>query len=326
MAPIPNAGSPSLDLDLHEDQVAIADAVSSFCAAQLDLAALKKMQPEFSLPQWQALAQLGVFTPATILGEGGALEICAVSEALGRHVFPGPVAATYLAAQLLQEPELSALVEGRALVSLSNAQEDLLPFGSLARIFLQCDGNHIHQGAPAAALQSIHTLGGEPWARGQLKLQKHQLANADHAFLLHHISSAAYLAAAGLQLVKESADYANVRKQFGKTLGEFQGVAHPLADCQISLCAAQQLARAAACSFDHNDRAQAQRYGAAAKISAHRAALKSAYTCHQVYAGIGITLEGPAFHITRRIRQLASQAPGLAACAEQLLQDGGLGV
>src|SRR5690606_12629717 len=97
----------TLDLDFNEDQRIIADAVAGFCAHHIDLHHLKQMQPEFSLKAWQALAALGIFSPATQQGEGGALEICAISEALGQHVFPGPVAATYLAAQLLSDKELS---------------------------------------------------------------------------------------------------------------------------------------------------------------------------------------------------------------------------
>ncbi len=320
----------TLDLSFNEDQHAIADAVNSFCSDHSDLHNLKKMHPVFSLSQWQALAQLGVFAPATSAGEGGALEICAISEALGRHVFPGPVAATFLAAQVLQGDELASVIEGRALVSLSHINETLLPWGSDAQIFLQIDGAHIHliqvhRAESKNKLEKVQTLGGEPWARSTLSIKTRNLAGSERALLLNHISSAAYLSGAGMQLVKEASDYANIRKQFGKTLGEFQGVAHPLADCQISLTAAESLARAAACCFDQSDLVKAKEYSAAARLSASRAALKSAYVCHQIFAGIGITLEGPAFHITRRIRQIVSQAPGNKAAQETLLKQIKLG-
>jgi len=322
--------SPStLDLDFNEDQCAIADAVASFCADNIDLHNLKQMQPTFSLTPWEALAQLGVFVPATSQGEGGALEICAISEALGRYVFPGPVAATYLAAQILMDAELLSLIEGRSLVSLgnigSNKQAMLMPFAAQAKSFLLTDGKNIYRAEPVGDITTVDTLGGEPWGRVTIKVGA-KLPSSERALAMNAISTAAYLSAAGLQLVKESSDYANTRKQFGKTLGEFQGVAHPLADCHISLTAAQQLARAAACCFDAGNLQQAQQYAAGARLSANRAALKAAHTCHQVYAGIGITLEGPAFHITRRIRQLVSQAPGDHAAKEFLLKQIGLGV
>lgn len=319
----------TLDLDFNEDQCAIANAVENFCKDHTDLHELKKMQPLFSLKPWQALAALGVFAPATSLGEGGALEICAISEVLGRFVFPGPVAATYLATQLLENAELSSIIEGRCIVSLgtlgSNKQAMLMPFAELATLFLLTDGKTVYRAEASGNITSVNTLGGEAWGRVNIKVGA-KLTNSARALCLNAISTAAYLTGAGLQLVKESSEYANTRKQFGKTLGEFQGVAHPLADCQISLTAAQQLARAAACCFDENNLTQAQQYAAGARLSANRAALKAAYTCHQVYAGVGITLEGPAFYMTRRIRQLASQAPGDQAAKTFLLNQIGLGV
>lgn len=317
-----------MDLDFNEDQCAIADAVASFCVDNTDLHKLKQMQPTFSVKPWQALAKLGVFAPASSQGEGGALEICAIAETLGRFVFPGPVTATYLAAQLLKDAELVSLIEGQSLVSLgnigSNKQAMLMPFAKQAKFFLLTDGKNIYRAETVGEITAVNTLGGEPWGRVTIKVGA-KFTNSERALCINAISTAAWLSGAGLQLVKESSDYANTRKQFGLSLGEFQGVAHPLADCQISLTAAQQLARAAACYFDAGNLPQAQQYAAGARLSANRAALKAAHTCHQVYAGIGITLEGPAFHITRRIRQLVSQAPGDHAARQSLLKHIGLG-
>jgi hypothetical protein len=58
---------------------------------------------------------------------------------------------------------------------------------------------------------------------------------------------------------------------------------------------------------------------AAARLSARRAALDAAHTCHQLFGAVGITLEGPVFHISRRLRQLASQPPGESAARASLL-------
>ena len=87
-------------------------------------------------------------------------------------------------------------------------------------------------------------------------------------------------------------------------------MAHPLADGWVQLAGAATLARAAAFRFD---RAGGKPPGpdaiaaaGAARISAARAAAGAAHVCHQVFGAIGITLEGPVFHVSRRIRQLAS--------------------
>jgi hypothetical protein len=108
------------------------------------------------------------------------------------------------------------------------------------------------------------------------------------------------------------------RKQFGKALGEFQAVAHPLADCSMALGAASGLARAAGFHFDAQAEG-ARASAAAARLSATRAAVEAAHVCHQLFGALGITLEGPVFHISRRIRQLASQPPGDAAARAEVV-------
>jgi len=56
----------------------------------------------------------------------------------------------------------------------------------------------------------------------------------------------------------------------------------------------------------------------AAHYAARRAATEAAHTCHQVFGAVGITLEGPAFHLSRKILQLAAMAPGVEATTEAL--------
>ena len=45
----------------------------------------------------------------------------------------------------------------------------------------------------------------------------------------------------------------------------------------------------------------------------------AAHVAHQVFGAIGITLEGPVFRVSRRLRQLASQPPTDAAAREAVL-------
>ncbi len=152
--------------------------------------------------------------------------------------------------------------------------------------------------------------------------------DAGRGFTISNISTAAYLASAAWRLLTDASAHAATRKQFGKTLGEFQAVAHPLADCAIGLTAAQALARAAASNFDSAGTGalhEASCLAAGAVMSARRASLNAAYVCHQVFAGIGITLDGPAFHISRRIRQLASAPPAGTREQDLLLVEAGLG-
>jgi alkylation response protein AidB-like acyl-CoA dehydrogenase len=178
-------------------------------------------------------------------------------------------------------------------------------------------------------VQPVATLGGETWGRALLKADA-TLPASPRAFIIGNIAAAAYLVGAAWQLLQSTSAHAATRKQFGKPLGDFQAVAHPLADCAIGLTAAQTLARAAACSFDDSDiddgLQQASSRACAALLSARRASLGTAFACHQVFAGVGITLEGPVFHISRRIRQVASTPPTGGRERDVLLNAIGLGV
>ncbi|HEY6131192.1 MAG TPA: acyl-CoA dehydrogenase family protein [Halioglobus sp.] len=321
-----------LDLAYNEDQEAIRVAIDRFCN-QHDLADIARQSgAPFPRELWLQLADLGAFYPAApgYTEAGGALEVCAISEMLGQHVFPGPIAATYLAIQVLDADDAAPVIDGRALVSLSSAGSTLLPWGSAADLFLTVDASNIARAFAPDRIEPVPTLGGETWGRAALRIDS-LLTNATRGLILANISAAAYLASAGWQLVKEASAHAATRRQFGKPLGDFQAVSHPLADCAIGITAAQTLARAAACNVDraedsdNKDLLQAQCLAAAALCSARRASLNAAYACHQVFAGIGVTLEGPAFHISRRIRQLASTPPVGAGEQELLLAAAGLG-
>ena len=65
---------------------------------------------------WRELAELGVLALATPEGDGGARELVAALESLGAAVFPGPLAATFLATQVLDEKERLVLDSGEAMI------------------------------------------------------------------------------------------------------------------------------------------------------------------------------------------------------------------
>ena len=317
---------PGLDLGFNEDQEAVRAAVHRFCTQRgvIDLA--RQSGAPFPRDLWRELAAVGVFYPAAPGNEaGGALEACAIAEILGEQAFPGPVAATYIAIQALGEELAGQLIEGASVVSLSGTDSTLLPYGTEADIFLVAGDGNLDLAHKPAHVEPVPTLGGETWGRAPLKIDR-PLPDARRGLVLGNIVTAAYLAGAAWRLLRDASDYAATRRQFGKTLGEFQAVTHPLADCAIGLTGAQTLARAAACNFDCGAEEEAQRLAAGALVAARRAGLQTAFDCHQVFGGIGVTLEGPAFHISRRIRQVASSPPLGTREENLLLADAGLGV
>jgi hypothetical protein len=311
----------SLDLELDAEQRAISDALAAFARERCPDARVRALAGSFPDGLWRELAELGVLALATPDGDGGALEAVAAMEALGRAVFPGPLAATFFATQLVPAAERGALARGEALAAVG--EPPLFPFAPVAQVFVAVEGARAWQVRPAGEVEPVATLGGEPWGRVRVE-RVAELGGTARAFALHDLALAAYAAGAGARLLDDTAEHARTRRQFGRAIGEFQAVAHPLADCAMMLAAARGLARAAAWHFDRGAAGAAVETAAAARLSAARAALCTAHVCHQLFGAIGITLEGPVFHVSRRLRQLASQPPSDDPARAALLAELGL--
>jgi alkylation response protein AidB-like acyl-CoA dehydrogenase len=314
-----------LDLGFDDAQQAIFTAASQLCRDRCGDEAVRAASGKLPSELWKAMAQLGVLAIATPDGEGGACELVAAVEALGRAVFPGPLAESICAGQLLPPREREAVVSGEAVVALGTPP--LLAWAPAAQLFVEIAGETAFLARPRGAVEPAASLGGEPW--GFVSLERTApLGDARRGLALADLALAAYLAAAGTRLIEDAAEHARTRKQFGRAIGEFQAVAHPLAECWVRLGGAATLARAAAFRFDGSGPGApapgALAAAGAARLSAARAALEAAHVAHQVFGAIGITLEGPVFHVSRRIRQLASDPAREAPARAALLASYGL--
>ena len=312
--------SAGLDLGFDDAQQAIADAVASFCRDRCSEAVVRAAANEFSLALWRDLAALGVLATATPEGDGGAVEIVAAMESLGRAVFPGPLAESFFAMQLLPAAERARVAVGEAIVSVGSPP--LLPWAKVAQVFVEVDGDAAWLGEPRGAIEAVATLGGEAWGRTTL-VRRMALGAPARAHALGNLALAAYLAAAGRRLVDAAAEHARARRQFGRAIASFQAVAHPLADCVIALDAAATLARVAAWEWDAEAVSVSMR-SAAARLSASRAAERAAHAAHQVFGALGVMRDGPAFFASRRILQLVALPPGPSPARATLLASLGL--
>ena len=310
----------SLDLAFDDAQQAVADALAQFCADRCPEETVKALAGSFPDDLWREIAELGVLALATPEGDGGAVELVAALESLGAAVFPGPLAATFFATQVLPEKERRAVAAGEAIVALG--APPLLPWAPAGHVFIVVEAGRAFRAQPRGDVEAVDTLGGEPWGRVELE-RADELEGVARGRALFDLSLAAYLAAAARRLVETTAEHARTRKQFGRAIGEFQAVAHPLADCSIELDVAQTLARAAAWEIDTGAKT-AVSSAAAARLSARRAAVEASYVCHQLFGALGITVEGPVFHVSRRIRQLASLPPDAAEGRAAVLERFGL--
>ncbi|RIV40562.1 acyl-CoA dehydrogenase [Micromonospora radicis] len=99
--------------------------------------------------------------------------------------------------------------------------------------------------------------------------------------------------------VELAAEQARTRRQFGRVIGSFQGVAFPLAEAATARKAAWDLTLYAAWAVD-NARPDAEIQVHAAKAAAGRAAIFAAERCIQVHGGMGITMEADPHLFLRR--------------------------
>lgn len=298
----------TLSLTWNAEQQAIADAVAKLCRDRATRAAVEASEGRFPRELWSALAELGFLALGTPEGGGGALEIVATCEALGAALFPGPIAETFLATHVLDGAERDGIAAGELVVSVG--EPPLLPWATVADRFLIEQSGGFRAARPAGPIEPVASLGGDPWGRVTIEPLGDVLERSDAALTIHDVALASYLAAAARALVTTAAEHARGRVQFGKAIGKFQAVAHPLADCAMRVSAAATLARAGAFHVDRGAPVEARRYAGAARLSAASAAREAASVCHQVFGAIGITLEGPAYRFSRRIEQLAASPVG----------------
>ena len=91
------------------------------------------------------------------------------------------------------------------------------------------------------------------------------------------------------RLLERSVEYARVRKQFGHSIGKFQGVSHPVADMRVRLEAARLLVYKAAWTLDHKRDASLE--SAMAKLFVSESLTQSAVAAHQIHGGYGYLAE-----------------------------------
>lgn len=116
------------------------------------------------------------------------------------------------------------------------------------------------------------------------------------------IALAAYAAGGAARAHEMATDYAKERVQFGVPIGNFQGVAHPLADTAVENAGARTLAYEAAWVRDNKD--DAGPLPAMAKDAAAMAFRRTGRVGHQTLGGVGFTREVDMQLYFRRAKQL----------------------
>ncbi|MGW1680054.1 acyl-CoA dehydrogenase family protein [Saccharopolyspora sp. NPDC002376] len=111
------------------------------------------------------------------------------------------------------------------------------------------------------------------------------------------VSIGAQAVGIGQAAVDASVGYVQERKQFGRPIGDFQGVQFKLADMGMQVTAARQLVYAAAARADGAP--DLTFFGAAAKCFASDAAMRVATDAVQLFGGYGYTRDFPVERLMR---------------------------
>jgi len=274
-------------------------------------------------PSWKQLAELG-WTGVSIAEEDGGAGLTFVEEAvlleeLGRALYKGPFFST-IAATLPALPDdlREEVASGEA--SWTLAFGPLVPDLDTADRIAIVGGDGIYEleGADREVLSTTDETrpvgvvrGGEPGRRLADSGVLEEIRNRSLAALAIEACGVARRA------LEYAIEHAQTREQFGKPIGVYQAVSHPLADAYTRLELARSLSLWAAwCVAQGTEDAgeQAPIAAAAAKASAAEAAVQVCETAIQVHGGIGFTWE----HVLHRLYKRALWIESFAASSSTL--------
>ncbi|SNS87690.1 Acyl-CoA dehydrogenase [Actinomadura meyerae] len=303
-------------IGLTEEHEALAASVRGFAERNITPAAAREADAGF----WPALAAQGL--PGLHLPEGsggqgfGVLEQAVALEELGRVLAPGPYTPTVLASAILHAAgaDASGLADGSrtAAVALSGG--------------LDVDGSTVSGtvqpvlGAPLADLFVLPA--GDRWVvLGKDDVTVGELESLDitrpvgsvtvdgvtvDAFLDGVDAQALAVVLLGAEAcgvagraLDDAVAYAKLREQFGRPIGQFQGVKHLCARMLIAVERARAAVWDAARALSEPEDQRAYAVGVAAALAAD-AAVTCAEGNIQIHGGIGYTYEHDAHLVYRR--------------------------
>ncbi|GGV35703.1 hypothetical protein GCM10010182_69700 [Actinomadura cremea] len=288
-----------MDLTLGADQKDLRAGVRDLLADRWTPDRLRAAAdaPALGAGDWTALADLGVFglgVPADGGGAGlGLIDAAVVFEELGRALVPGPLVATYLAAEVGLVPgaadgsSVVTALDARApvpVVEHLDASTHVIVVGDGLRVLPAREVRAVPVAAPLDPLTPVGRVtgappGGDPVGdAGRWR---------DRATVLTSALQVG-VAQGALDLAVR---YAKERVQFGRVIGSFQAVKHLLAESLVRVDLARAALWTAALALDDPETGEAAEAVPSAKILADDAAAANGRCGVQVHGGMGFTWE-----------------------------------
>jgi alkylation response protein AidB-like acyl-CoA dehydrogenase len=241
--------------------------------------AFLEANPEAPLSELRELGWLGVSVPEERGGGGlSFVDEAILFEEAGRALYSGPFLTTAVVLPALPEVDENAW---------SLELDGLVPDLDRADRVLREDLTSVPaEGEMLATVDETRPL-------GKLVLQEHKVSR-DGEFEAVRLRLLAALAVEAVGVAQKAlelgVEYVSQREQFGKKIGTYQAVSHPLADTYVETELARSLAYWAAWCVAEDDE-QAPVAVAAAKAQAAETAVAACERSIQVHGGIGFTWE-----------------------------------
>ncbi|ORI13725.1 acyl-CoA dehydrogenase [Rhodococcus sp. 1163] len=291
---------------------------------------------------WSSLAALGVLGLHLKEEDGGAgcglSETAVVAEELGRALVPGPFLSTVLLSAVLDEAgrseELAALADGSTIGAISlhpgslrvtseanqsvlDGASDFVVSGQIGDLFLlaalDAENHTVFVVVPRerleiTAVESYDLVRRNATATARsISLAPGDVLSIDAQRVVDLAAILFSAEASGVAdwAVRTAGDYARTRKQFGRIIGQFQGVKHRIARMLIRSEQARVCAWDAARAADAGEPpAEVSLAAAVAGATALDAAFSLTKDCIQILGGIGYTWEHDAHLYLRRAQTL----------------------
>jgi len=298
-----------MDFTFTQEQDELRDQARAFLAEHPDAS-------------WRELAGLG-WTGVSIPEEHGGAGLTFVEDAVlfeetGRALYHGPYFSTVaLALAVLPDDLLAEVAAGDASWTLALAP--LVPDLDTADRVAVVGGDGIYEleGGEREILETQDesrplgtVLGGEP---GRRLADSSALEEVRRRALVALALESCGLARRALE---HALEYVAEREQFGKRIGVYQAISHPLADAYTRLELARSLSLWAAWCVATGDE-QAAIAAAAAKAFSTEAAVSVCETAIQAHGGIGFTWE----HVLHRLYKRALANESFLASGTRLRAD-----
>jgi len=313
----------STDDDRSESLRMIRDSAAGLAPRTGDLRrirALRFNEPGFDREVWRQMCEMG--WPGLLVSEAhggsglGVREFCALTEELGASLVPEPLIPAALAAMLLPEDHLGAVLNGERIVlpAWQETPHSIEPVGATVLAGGRLNGRKmfvamaagadaflvtlpdglalVERDAPGVHVVSTPAQDGGNFATVTFDGAPAEFVAGDacEALEIAALATSAYLLGAMDRVFGITLEYLRTREQFGRKIGSFQALQHRSADLKIQLSLTRAVVDAAARTMDESTDVRERRAAVSrAKARASDAASAMTRGCIQLHGGIGYT-------------------------------------